>query len=59
MQHQLNILLRFFILTDPKTVVKHMFYDMQGATCKTAHQKPLKMYGKPCRYELLYGNVIF
>lgn len=40
-------------------VVKQVFPDMLTTATKNVSLQPLKMYGKHCRYALVYGNIIF
>ena len=35
---------------------KHLFSDMTGTVSKIVSDRSLKMYGKPCRYGVAYGN---
>ena len=37
-------------------VAKHLFSDMTGTVSKIVSDRSLKMYGKPCRYGVAYGN---
>ena len=37
-------------------VAKHLFSDMTGTVSKIVFERSLKMYGKPCRYGVAYGN---
>jgi hypothetical protein len=43
--------------TGSKGVAKHLFSDMPTAATETSPVTMPKMYGKPCRYTLLYGNL--
>src|SRR6516162_7248794 len=40
-----------------KGVAKHLFSDMPTAATETSPVTMPKMYGKPCRNTLLYGNL--
>ena len=44
------------LITGSKGVAKHLFSDMTGTVSKIVFDRSLKMYGKPCRYGVAYGN---
>jgi hypothetical protein len=45
------------LITGSKGVAKHLFSDMPTAATETSAVTMPKMYGKPCRHGLSYGNL--
>jgi hypothetical protein len=43
-------------LHSAKVFAKHLFFDVTGTVSKIVFDRSLKMYGKPCRYGVAYGN---
>ena len=47
---------RTVLIRGSKGVAKYLFSDMTGTVAKIVFDRSLKMYGKPCRYGVAYGN---
>jgi DNA invertase Pin-like site-specific DNA recombinase len=49
--------IQYSVIMGSKGVAKHLFSDMPTAATETSPVTMPKMYGKPCRHTVLYGNL--